>query len=186
MDLSKVDQLRIVHYFQTCYYIIMEAYVNLILFVIIGFAFVIFFRLLVSQFRNLSYPYYKNPYFISKSEQAFMKVLESIVKDRYYIFCQVNVHSLLKVQKNEKEYWKYMNKIKQKSVDFVIADKESCNPLLVIELDDYSHNFSSRKERDVFINKAFKTAGIPLLRIPTSRYYDMNSLSSEIFSTIRT
>ncbi len=158
----------------------MEGYINVIVGLMIAFAMVILFRLLVSRISATPYPYYKNPLFISKSEQAFMRVLESIVQDRYYIFCQVNVHSLLKVQKGEKEYWKYMNKINQKSVDFVLTDKNSFEPLVAIELDDLSHNFQNRKNRDVYINEAFKAGGIPLLRIKTSQSYDKSTISTQI------
>ena len=40
-----------------------------------------------------------------------------------------------------------------------------------IELDDVSHLRPDRIERDKFVNHAFESAGLPLLRIPVEKAY---------------
>lgn len=57
--------------------------------------------------------------------------------------------------------WKWFNRIKSKSFDFVICNKDS-SILFVAELDDSSHK--GREKADATKEKALKDAGIPLIR----------------------
>ncbi len=57
-----------------------------------------------------------------------------------------------------------LNRIASKSVDFVVVDVASGNPLLVVELDDRSHDRSDRCARDVLVDAALRVAGIPIVR----------------------
>lgn len=130
------------------------------------------------------YPYYKNPYFISFAERSFFNILKTIVEDKYYIFPQVSLNSLLKINLHGKEYWKYINKINQKSVDFVLVDKTNFNPVLIIELDDMSHILEYRKQRDEFLEKSLTNAGIKYLRIKNQPSYNIAELKEAIFNLI--
>ena len=58
-----------------------------------------------------------------------------------------------------------------KSVDFVLCNRETFDPIAVIEVDDRTHLLTHRKERDVFVNAVFAQAGLPVLRVPASRSY---------------
>ncbi len=69
------------------------------------------------------------------------------------------------------------NKIKSKSIDFVIAT-HNLKPILCIELDDYTHNYKKRIERDVFINDLFNDINIKLLRIKVQRYYNLEEIKN--------
>jgi len=124
-------------------------------------------------------PYYKKN-IMSEAEKRFFRFLEQTYGDKYYIFCQVNLHSMLGVNKQGKEFWRYANKINQKSVDFVLVNKETCEVLLVIELDDSSHLLPQRVERDLFLDKALKTAGIPLLRVKNAHSYKIDDLHAKL------
>ena len=54
----------------------------------------------------------------------------------------------------------------QKHVDFVLCEPRTTRPLLVIELDDASHNSSDRRRAaDAAKDHACRTAGIPMLRV---------------------
>jgi very-short-patch-repair endonuclease len=55
--------------------------------------------------------------------------------------------------------------IDEKSVDFVLCDKEKISPILAIELDDKTHEHQARQERDKEVERILKEAGMPLLRI---------------------
>lgn len=145
---------------------------------LLGIAVVVIFVLfiVIKLLSQQSYPYYKNPYFISYAERAFYRVLDKIVPTGYYIFCQVSLNSLLKIDRYGKEYWYYLNKIRQKSVDFVIVDARTFDPRLVIELDDLSHTYQKRKERDELVNEALTKAKIPFLRIQNAKTYNLGEL----------
>lgn len=47
----------------------------------------------------------------------------------------------------------------------LLADPATFRPLLVIELDDPSHNRRDRQDRDDFFNQAINSAGLPCLRV---------------------
>lgn len=98
------------------------------------------------------------------------------------VWPQVNVSAIIEAKsENSKEKARAFNRICRKSVDYVIANKETQETLVCIELDDYTHNWNSRMERDDFINTAFDDVGIPLFRIKVERHYDFY----EIVSTVK-
>ena len=76
---------------------------------------------------------------------------------------KIGLKDLMEVT-DRKHYMKYFAKISQKHVDFVICD-EDCQVYFAVELDDSSHDTEKAKEKDLFKDRAFKAAGIPLKRI---------------------
>jgi very-short-patch-repair endonuclease len=129
-------------------------------------------------------PYVRKNWFLTKAETEFFKILEQAIANRYYIFPQVRIIDLLLVKGAGKNRYKYRNKIDRKSVDFVIVGKNNLNPLLAIELDDSSHNYSGRMDRDNFVEKIFKDAGLPLLRVDFRKSYNVPELSSLIYNIL--
>jgi len=63
-----------------------------------------------------------------------------------------------------------------KSVDFVICDGLSLDPVVVIEVDDLSHRLPERLSRDAFVNAVFAEIGVPLLRVKAQRFYRVEEL----------
>lgn len=112
---------------------------------------------------------------LTQTELKFYKILKQITdKLELNLFCQVAMYELI----NTKDY-KNFNRIKNKSIDFVITEK-NCKIKLCIELDDNTHNQQKRIERDNFINKIFAEANTKLIRIQTQNYYDIEKLESMI------
>ena len=112
--------------------------------------------------------YKKKRYITTKSESKFYSELLKICKKyNLILLTQVALYELIEVNldKNNKEYLKYFNKIKSKTIDFVIVDEETTRIRLCIELDDYTHKYKNRIERDNFINTLFKELEIDLIRI---------------------
>ncbi|MFT3685880.1 MAG: DUF2726 domain-containing protein [Phycisphaerales bacterium] len=75
------------------------------------------------------------------------------------------------------------NKIDRKHVDFLLCNPATTKPVLVIELDDKSHQRPDRQERDKFLNDACKTAGLPIWRVaclPPNINYDPRQLAAEM------
>lgn len=132
------------------------------------------------------YPYYKNPHFKTDIEKAFFKVLKLATGNKYLISCQVSLMSLLRINKKGKERQIYFNKISRKSVDFVLLDKETLNPVLAIELDDSTHLWINRQERDQFVNELFISTRIPLLRIKNQLNYDVTEIEKQMKKFIYT
>ena len=83
---------------------------------------------------NYNEKYEKVDYLLTKNELKFYRILRQVTnKLGYSLFCQVALYEIVK----SKDY-KNFNKIKSKSIDFVIT-QENCKILLCIELDDTSH-----------------------------------------------
>ncbi len=127
------------------------------------------------QTNNYKEKYVKSEYLLTKNELKFYRILKQITdKLGYSLFCQVSLYQIVE-NKNYKDF----NKIKSKSIDFVIT-QENCKILLCIELDDNSHKKTQRIKRDNFINDLFKDLEIKLLRIPTQSFYNMEELEQKI------
>ncbi len=116
-------------------------------------------------------PYRARPALVTKAELRFYKALQKAVQDDWEIFAMVRVADLLRVEANVGKKRKWLNKILAKHVDFVLCDPGSLEPQLAIELDDASHQRADRVERDIFMNEAFESAGLPLLRVPVEKSY---------------
>ncbi|MGI9496666.1 MAG: DUF2726 domain-containing protein [Mariniblastus sp.] len=132
--------------------------------------------------RNL--PYLARGQLVTKSELKFYKSLSKAVQDDFQIFAMVRIADLLRVEKNNKHRRKWLNKILAKHIDFVLCDPGSLKPLVCIELDDISHQRPERVERDKFVNLAFKSAQLPLLRIPTQPEYRSREIRELIESVL--
>lgn len=123
--------------------------------------------------------FYKRGKLLTNNELKFYKILKEITKNyNYNIFTQVVLYEIVR----NKEIMDF-NKIKSKSIDFVITDENS-QILVCIELDDNTHNRKKRIERDTFINELFKDLNIKLLRIPVKEYYNIQEMERIIITKI--
>lgn len=117
----------------------------------------------------------KKEYLLTQQELKFYKLLKQITdKLELNLFCQVAMYELI----NAKDY-KDFNRIKSKSIDFVITEK-NCKIKLCIELDDETHKQVKRIERDKLINEIFKNTNTKLLRIETQNFYNIEELEQKI------
>ena len=127
------------------------------------------------QDNNINEIYEKKEYLLTVNELKFYKLLKTITdKLDLNLFTQVSLYQII----NCNDY-KEFNKIKSKSIDFVITEK-NCKIKLCIELDDNTHKIQKRIERDNFINTLFNKLNIKLLRIPVQNYYNLKELEQKI------
>ena len=122
-------------------------------------------------FRQKRLPYVPRERLVTKSELRFYKSLRKAVLDDWEIFAMVRIADLLRVEKGIKKRRGWLNKILAKHIDFVLCDPNSLEIVMGIELDDRSHQRADRIARDEFVNAAFESAGIPLLRVPVQSKY---------------
>ncbi|MBN2385560.1 MAG: DUF2726 domain-containing protein [Anaerolineales bacterium] len=125
-------------------------------------------------------PYRLRDDFLSPAELSFYKVLSSLMTgSRLVIQVKVGLGDLFYVIRPNENH-AYMNKIRQKHVDFLICDSATMRPLLAIELDDSSHDQPRRQARDEFVDQAFQSANFPLLHIPAQREYNTQEITARI------
>ena len=121
--------------------------------------------------KSESLPYEKRPSLLSAAERSFYGVLCQAAEPRYGICPKVRLGDLLEIPWGTPKFWKYLHRINRKHVDFVLCDPNSFNPLLVIELDDSSHEREDRQARDAFVDAALDAAGLPILHISVQPAY---------------
>ncbi len=121
------------------------------------------------------------------SELNFYKILMELYGNDYRIFAQVQYSHLIEPKHSLSfaESRKYRNMIDRKTADFVICDKDTVAPILVIELDGSAHSKVKVKINDEFKNEITKVVDLPLLRINAEnidKEYIKNKIDAIIFS----
>ena len=123
------------------------------------------------------YHYGRKKYLMTQSENSFFKLLVLAVGNDVNVFPQVRLSALLYRAKGiEQRYWRAaLARINQKSIDYVLCNKITGEILLLIELDDPTHDTAVRIKRDGELNEILQEAGMPLLR-----FRNLNNLTHEI------
>lgn len=123
-------------------------------------------------------PYHRKN-ILTKNEYYFYKRLKPIVeKYDLHILTKIRLADLIEVNKgmSPSEWGTYFGKIKAKHVDFAIAD--NMNIVLIIELDDSTHQQQDRIIRDMFVDDALKICGYYIIHTYGSTEAIDNALNS--------
>lgn len=135
-------------------------------------------------------PYLKKDWFFSKAERSFYGVLLKAVDGQFHVFAKVRLLDLLYLPRGTQQQQTHRNRVQSKHVDFVLCDAVELRPMLVIELDDASHEEEERQDRDAFVDAALEQAGLPILRVTAKRVYQVEELRqairSQVTSTVTT
>ena len=121
-----------------------------------------------------TFPYEKKKTLFSPAERSFLGVLDQAAGTELRVLAKVRLADVISSKKGAGKG--AFNRISSKHVDFMLCDPKSAAPLCGIELDDSSHERASRRERDAFVDGAFRAAGLPLLRFPAKQTYALREL----------
>ncbi|WP_051044280.1 DUF2726 domain-containing protein [Clostridium sp. MSTE9] len=98
---------------------------------------------------KLPYQYKKRTYFFTKNELNFYRELaKETASLNLVLFSKVRLADIIEPREKGSTWQSQFNRIRSKHVDFVLCDLPSIKPVLVIELDDSSHDRTDRQERD--------------------------------------
>jgi hypothetical protein len=106
------------------------------------------------------WPVYARPV-LTEAEQGFYAQLRVAVP-QFAVLCQVQMGQFIEV-KDVKGRLGVRNRYSQLSADFVLC-AEDFRPLLVVELDDSSHDRSVQRARDAKKDAVLAAAGVPIVR----------------------
>lgn len=99
---------------------------------------------------------------LSPWEKAAIDTLGRQLPSTHRLCPQVRLLDMLAVQDNDRSRERTtINRLSSKSVDFAIIDANGC-VVLVIELNDKSHDRPDRRDRDELVRVALEQANIPL------------------------
>lgn len=107
-------------------------------------------------------PYELNETILTERERAFYRILRPIADRLELQICpKVRVADIVSIKKGTRDWQKWFNKIRSKHVDFLLCDYDM-NIVLMIELDDRSHETERAQKNDALKNTIF---GDRLVRI---------------------
>ncbi len=138
---------------------------------------------LIEQKPTVTPRYFKKRSLLSPAEDSFYKVLNEIAKENNYIIqTKVRLEGLIGVHFYTENWFGLRNRIKSREMDFVLCEKRdsSLDAILVIELDDSSHQRDDRRERDRNLDSILQEARLPILHVPASYSYNQIDLLRQI------
>lgn len=141
--------------------------------------------------RNIYINEYKDyvPYIrknlLTKNEWTFYKELKPIAdKMNYTILCKTRIADLVEVESGltKSEWQTAFNKINKKHIDFILSNPDNLYPILLIELDDSSHEQEKVKARDEFVERIYQKTGYKLLRVKNNNELE-NKITEALSNT---
>lgn len=103
---------------------------------------------------------YQSKSLLTNYEKYFYDIIDSEFSNTYYIMPQVNLASI--VNKIKDFPTQYQNEL-YRNIDIGIFNKSSMTPLLLIEINDKTHNNKNRIARDNKVKEICSIANIPLI-----------------------
>ena len=124
---------------------------------------------------------YKKKRFMTDTEYEFYNKLKNL-EPEYKVIPQLNLASIISKENNNKYYTDLF-----RNIDFAIFDNNLRNIVLLIELNDGTHQLKQRKVRDAKVNKICNASGIPLIyfytKYPNEKEYVINRIKDAINKT---
>ena len=122
----------------------------------------------------VSFSSYSSKALLNAWERKVLVALHDQVPPGLYVCPQVRLADLLTIQSRDWQSRQYaVSQVAQKSVDFVIIDMASGNPVLVIELDGPTHDRPERQRRDVLVEGVMRQVNVPLRRFKPAERVDV-------------
>lgn len=123
---------------------------------------------------------YSKKSLMTKYERYFYDILIELKNElNIEIMPQVNLASI--INKDNNNY--YRNEL-FRNIDFGIFTKDFKELILLIEINDKTHNTKNRKSRDIKVDNIVKTAGVKLIKFysnyPNKKEYVIDRIKNEI------
>lgn len=108
------------------------------------------------HFKKAGMLVFKRRQFLTPNEVEFYHRLTAATEGKVIVMAQVSMAALIdnQLNKNTNQYWEIRQKYSGKICDFVLCDPKTLVPLVVVELDDVTHDFDKDKHRDNFLAQA--------------------------------
>lgn len=124
------------------------------------------------------YLYERKDSLITATEKQYLDAIKTVLPAGVFIQAQVNLASIIYKTDNSK----YQNEL-FRNIDACIFD-QAYKPLVLIEINDSSHNDARRKERDRKVRDICEEAGIPLITFWTSYGVNMDYIKERVLKGI--
>lgn len=123
---------------------------------------------------------YKQKSFLTNYERYFFEIFRDLENELpIKIHPQLNLNSVI----NKIDNTKYRNEL-FRNIDFAIFDKDYSTLLLLIEINDKTHQTKRRRQRDLKVEEICSKAGIKLIKFysnyPNEKEYVKNKVKNEL------
>lgn len=117
--------------------------------------------------------------FVTQTERPYLTAIKHILPEQYYVQPQVCLRSI--IERTDNAY--YQNDL-YKIVDAAVFERVTFKPVLLIEINDSTHNQPKRIERDEKVKKICEEAGLPLITFWTKFAVDEKYIQKRILEGI--
>ena len=136
---------------------------------------------ILSKDKNRLQTIYKKKHIMTNTEYEFYSKIKCL-EPKYKVIPQINLAAIISKENNNRYYNDLF-----RNIDFAIFDNDLQKVLLLIELNDETHQLGKRKKRDIKIKRICYAAGIPLLffytKYPNEKDYVINRIKKTINET---
>lgn len=129
---------------------------------------------------QIKYKYQTKKSVITIAEGNFYKKLTSALHDNFIIVPQAHLSMIFNHTVYGQNWRGAFSVINGKSIDFLIINRGTFQPLLGIELDDSSHERHNRQERDKIVNAIFKQTNLPLIHFSTGEWNTPDDINQKV------
>ena len=127
----------------------------------------------VTETTSKTYTYQKKC-LMTEMEKKFFNAIKQSVGTDYTVQPQINLATIIEKQGD----FKYQNEL-YRNIDFGIFD-DNFNVVLLIEINDETHNEPNRKKRDAKVRDISKTADIPMITFYTKYGVNQDYIDKKI------
>lgn len=141
----------------------------------------------VQVYRKRPKPYDDSPSYLKrdslllKHEQEYFRTLSKVVGPHARVFPKVRLSDLVQPQGVQPEQRAHWMRVQRRCVDFLLCSPNNLTPVLAIDLDTrIKRRQREQSPGDDVLDRALKTASIPLLRIRATRDYSPHEVLHQI------
>lgn len=118
------------------------------------------------------------------AEKHCFQLLNDIFGQKFYIIPQVSLSALLSHKVGHQNRYEAYSFIENKTVDFVFCNKQSLRPVCAVKLDDGSNHNHEPGSDPKDMEKFFRSAHLPFVRITNPKKLDRNTVIEEFSRVI--
>ncbi len=163
----------------------------LLLIIIIIFGIFYFFKdkileLLRQQHDEVKLPFKRKEFLMNTPERRFFEELTKNTPNNYVVFPQVVLGSIVETTAPKNEAIGWRNKINRKTIDYIIFELPYYKPVIAIEYDGKTHNYSNRMKRDQEVKNILDSSGISNFHVKHSNNINFEEIINKINELLST
>ena len=119
----------------------------------------------------------KKPHVLNEQERGVFDILTRSIEHSMYILPRIHVEDLFELTEHhgDKEFWAKFERISHQYLDFLVCDRKTFTPLLVMIIRGESHHERLDKTDEEFLKSILSHSDIPLLDISLAEIREYRS-----------